>query len=136
MGGTAARPAKVGGSANKLEAGPSSISLTDMNGYIIKCLLGTVYPVQSVSLKEQSTGMEFLELQRMLCSNPLMKIVEVYNVNGMETLAPAQTANRLNNASSARNGEIKSNPLLKSLVEIIPKYDKSLSRQFVSGLLI
>lgn len=132
--GVTARPVKVGGGANKQDAGGlTSISLTDMNAYIVKCLLGTILPVQSVSLKEQSTGMEFLEMQRLICSNPLMKIVEVYNVNGMETLTPVQTANRLNNASTARNGEVKSNPLLKSLIEQIPKYDKSLSRQFVSG---
>ena len=56
--------------------------------------------------------MEFLEMQRMLCSNPLTKIVEIYNVSGSEVLA---------NCGGVKS---KSNPLLKALIDVVPKWDK------------
>ena len=102
-----------------------------MNSQIVKSLLGLVYPVESVSLKMQSVGMEMYELQRLLCANPSMKIIELYSVNGIETLAPAANS-RPTFGNSQRNNELKSNPLLKSITSVIPKYDKGLVKQFVS----
>lgn len=105
-----------------------TISLTEMNQYIIKSLMGTILPVDNVSLKEQSIGMEFSELQRLLCYNPNTKIIELYNVNGNETL---QAPNSRANISSQVQNALKSNPLLKSFVSHVPKYQKDLSKQYV-----
>ena len=106
-----------------------TISLTEMNQYMIKALLGTILPVDNVSLKEQSIGMEYSELQRLLCYNPNTKIIELYNVNGTETL---QAPNTRGNISSQAQNALKTNPLLKSFVSNVPKYDKDLSKQYVN----
>jgi len=49
---------------------PGPISLAEMNTYIARALLGLLLPVDSVSLREQSIGMELYELQRLLCPKP------------------------------------------------------------------
>ena len=105
---------------------PVTISLNDMNNYIIRSLLGTVYPVESSSLKTHSIGMEFFELQRFLCSNPNLKIIEIYNINGNEALTSANSRTLPHQQQQARQ-----NPLLKSLISTIPKYHKNSSEQFV-----
>ena len=110
------------------ESAVDSVSLAQMNHYIIKSLLGLIFPVDSVSLKTQSIGMEMFELQRLLCPNPNMKIVEVYNVNGVETLSANLAASRLN----AQGVQPKSNPLLKTMMATFPKYNNNSGRHFAS----
>ena len=110
------------------EPSVNSVSIAQMNHYIIKTLLGLIFPVDSVSLKTQSIGMEMFEIQRLLCSNPNMKIVEVYNVNGVETLTPNLAVSRLN----VQGVQTKSNPLLKSLIATFPKYNNNSGYHFAS----
>lgn len=99
---------------------PSSVSLNEMNSYIIKCLLNTISPVDSVSLRCQSIGMELYEMQRFLCPNANLKIVEFYNLSSSSV--------------SNLNSSTKSNSLLKKLLSSIPKYKKDCQneRQFTS----
>lgn len=101
----------------------NSISINDMNRYIVKSFLSVIYPVESVSLKQQSIGMESLEMYRFLCSNPNLKFIELYNVNNQTN------SNISNNNSSTGN---KTNPILKNLLSIIPKYNRNQTEQFAS----
>ncbi len=91
-----------------------------MNTYIARSLLGLLLPVDSVSLKTQSFGLEPYELQRLLCPNPALKFIEIYNINGTEPPSTTRTTN--------------ANPLLKTLINQIPKYDTkgAVNKQFVT----
>jgi len=102
----------------------NSISINDMNAYIVKCLLSLILPVDNVSLRSQSFGLELYEIQRFLCSNPNLKIVEVYNVTN--------NASSLSSSSNYGNSSVKSNPLLKKIFSLMPKYKSNSSEQFTS----
>lgn len=99
----------------------ASVSINDMNRYIIKSFLSTIYPVDSVSLKTQSIGMEYLEMHRFLCSNPNLKIIEIYNLK-----------NKTQQTERVVTNSAKWNPFLKSFLSLIPKYKQNLTDQFVS----
>ena len=101
----------------------NSVTLDLMNDYIIKCLLNLILPVDNVSLRSQSFGLELYEIQRFLCSNPNLKIVEIYNV---------MSNNSALGSSNYGNAAIKSNPLLKKLFSLVPKYKSNTSEQFTS----
>lgn len=83
-----------------------------MNRYIVKSLFGAIMPVESVSLKNQSIGMEMYEIQRLLCSHKSMKFIELYNVNGSEVVQTTAGRGHLQNSHNS----IKSNPLLKMMI--------------------
>jgi hypothetical protein len=100
--------------SNKLSNDHSSISIEEMNSYIINCLLSTIYPVDSISLKEQSIGMELFELQRFLCPNPNLKIIELYTLSSPSSPSSYARANETSN---------KLSQLLKQLFHYIPKRD-------------
>jgi hypothetical protein len=100
------------------------VSINDMNAYIIKCILSLILPVDNVSPRSQSFGLEFYELQRFLCSNPSVKIIEIYNV--------MSSATSLSSSSNYGNSSAKSNPLLKKLFSIMPKYKSNTNEQFKS----
>jgi hypothetical protein len=106
---------------------PNSISINDMNSYIVKCLLSSIYPVDSVSLKTQSFGLELFEMQRFLCSNPNLKIIEVYNVNSSSS---GLKSTSLSDRSS--NQLTKSNPLVKQLISVVPKYKRDTTQLYTS----
>ncbi len=92
------------------------ISFDDINSYIIQSVLSAFYPVEAVSIKSQSIGMEYLELNRLLCSNPNLKILEFYNVNKTEP-----------KTSVLDSGLHKTNPLLKQLLTTFPKYKQHIA---------
>ena len=106
------------------EKAPNSVSLNEMNSYIVKCLLGLILPVDNVSLRSQSFGLELYEIQRFLCSNPNLKIIETYNVNSLSVSSSS--------SSNYGNSTIKSNPLLKKLFSTVPKYKSNTSEHFTS----
>lgn len=83
------------------------ISLADMNSQITSCFLNTFNPVDNISLKSQSFGMEFLEIQRFLCPNFSLKIIETHNVNNLNTTKSVYE---------------KTNPLLKKMLSNLVKF--------------
>ena len=101
---------KKAGSSGNLPS--NSISFEDLNSYIVKSFLSALYPVESISLKTQSIGMEFMELQRVLCSNKDLKIVEFYNVSKSMTKS----------MSTIESGVHRTNSLLKQMFTLMPKY--------------
>lgn len=111
---------------NKLanETNEHTVSIYDMNKYIIKSFLSVMYPVESVSFKSQSIGMEYLEMNRFLCSNPSLKLIEIYN---MTSHSKSETTRTI----TTSNGS-KWNPHLKTFLSMVPRYNKSLNEPFVS----
>lgn len=107
--------------SNSQENPLNSISIEDMNSYIIKCLLNTILPVDNISLKSQSIGMELFELQRFLCSNPNLKIIELYNIGNSNNNLNKSSSLLLNN----KNSITKQNPLVKQIFSILPKYKQN-----------
>lgn len=83
------------------------VTLSDMNNHISSCFLNTFNPVDNISLKSQAFGMEFLEIQRFLCPNFNLKIIETHNVNS------------LNMTKSIYE---KTNPLMKKLFSSFLKF--------------
>ena len=81
-------------------------------------MLGLALPVDNVSVRAQSFGLELYEIQRFLCANPCLKLVEVYTASS-PSQAPSQ-------------GVSKTNPLVKKLFSLVPKYRGSTSEQFTS----
>jgi hypothetical protein len=96
----------------------NSISFRDINCYIVKSFLNALYPVESVSLKTQSIGMEFLEMQRVLCSHRSLKLLEFYNVSKSES---KQTM------SANADAYHKTHPMLKQILSLLPKYKTDLA---------
>jgi hypothetical protein len=90
---------------------PNAISFEDINAYIVKSFLNALYPVEGVSLKLQSIGMEFLEMQRVLCANRDLKFLEFYSVGKSE-------AKKASNADTYH----RTHPLLKQILSVLPKY--------------
>lgn len=116
---------KLKTNSNKIDKEQNSgISINDMNEYIIKCLVSLILPVDNVSLRSQSFGLELYEIQRFLCSNPNLKIIEIYNV--------MTNAASFSSSSSYGNSSTKTNPLLKKLFSLMPKYKQNTSEQFTS----
>ncbi len=95
----------------------SSVSIFEMNKFIVRSFLSAILPVDTVSHKSQSIGMEYLEMHRFLCSNPALKIIEIYNVNG-----------QLSTETQSRQtiGTCKWNPFLKTFLALLPRYGKGL----------
>ncbi|CAF1100045.1 unnamed protein product [Brachionus calyciflorus] len=96
----------------------ASVTLNDMNSYIVKSILSAINPVDNISLKSQSFGLELLELQKFLCPNFNLKIVEIYNVNSLNVTKTIYE---------------KNNPLVKRLFSRVPKY-KANSNEYYTSL--
>jgi hypothetical protein len=94
----------------------NTISIKQMNSYIIRSFLDMIYPVDNVSLKSQSIGMEYYELQRLLCPNPNLKIIELYDVN----VSPSSFSS-VSRYSNVNNNKIQ---LVKQLLSLVPRYKK------------
>ncbi|RNA04724.1 tubulin delta chain-like [Brachionus plicatilis] len=94
------------------------ITLSDMNDHITNCFLNTFNPVDNISLKSQGFGMEFLEIQRFLCPNFNLKVVETLNVNSF---------------NSTKSVYEKTNPLMKKMSSSIVKF-KPNSTNFYTSL--
>jgi hypothetical protein len=98
----------------------NTISIKQMNSFIIRSFLDMIYPVDNVSLKSQSIGMEYYEIQRLLCPNPYLKIIELYDVN----VSPSSLSSVSKYSSANNNNTNKSNPLVKQLLSLVPRYKK------------
>lgn len=86
------------------------ISFHEMNSYILKSFLNCIYPIGSVSSNSQSIGLELAEMQRILCSDKNLKLVELYTLDTSSN----------------------SNMLIKNLLNLIPKYRKSTETKITS----
>jgi hypothetical protein len=89
-----------------------TISIDQMNEYIINCIFSTIHPVDSVSEFKQSIGIELLEMQRFLCPNPSLKLIEIYSLN----------------KSHMKNIVATNDALLKKLLSVLPKYNLNLTK--------
>jgi hypothetical protein len=73
---------------------------------LIRSFLDMIYPVDNVSLKSQSIGMEYYELQRLLCPNPNIKIIELYDVNiSPSSLSSVSRYSNVNNTNRYSNSQ-------------------------------
>lgn len=97
----------------------NNITLDDMNSYLIKCLMSTIYPVDNVSLKNQSIGMEMLELNNILCANKNLKIVELFTL----------TERTKSYFSSKINATSSTDQLLKEVISFIKKRKQTSNNQ-------
>ena len=115
--------ANASAASSQLLQAAASISVEAMNSHIATSLLDTVWPVDNVSLRTQSIGMEFAEMQRFLCSLPSAKIVEIYDVNNNNNATSRSTSTTVAAAAAAS----LSHPLLKPLLANMPKYKRDLN---------
>jgi hypothetical protein len=92
----------------------SAITLNEINSYINQCLISTLYPVDNISLKSQSIGMELYEMKNLLCSNINLKIVELFSLTEK---TKSYFANKINTVSSGATV----NPVIKEISSYIKK---------------
>ena len=100
------------------------ITFNDMNSYIVRSMLTSMLPVDSVSLREQSIGMELLEMCRLLCSMPSLKIVEQLTANMTES---SIVVDRYAPKSKEQEHSLMS-MLLKRSFGSMPKFDQRTER--------
>jgi hypothetical protein len=96
----------------------SNVTLNEINSYIIQTIISTIYPVDNISLKNQSIGMELLELKNQLCSNNNTKIIELFSLTEK---SKSYFSNKINPVSSAASAS----PILKELSTFIKKQNYS-----------
>ena len=112
----------------KSELKESNVTLNEINSYIIQTIISTIYPVDNISLKSQSIGMELLELKNQLCSNNNTKIVELFS------LFERSKSHFSNKISSGTGSSV--NPIMKELSSFIKKQNPKKHYSTLNSIMI
>ena len=107
----------------------SNITLNEINSYIVQTIISTIYPVDNLSLKNQSIGMELLELKNQLCSNKNTKIIELFS---LAEKSKSYFSNKINPVSSSASVS----PILKELSSYLKKQSLNKHYSTLSSIMI